>query len=205
MMAHTAAVMAPSTQHRLPFDYSMIPLRRISLVWLCAAPLALPAHGALDVGDKAPDFSAPAALAGKRFQFSLASALAKGPVVLYFFPAAFSDGCSIEARNFAEAIAQYESFGATVVGVSRDDIDVLSRFSLQACNGKFAVASDESLAIAKSFDAVMQHRPDFANRVSYVIAQSGKVSYSYLSLDPSRHVSNTLAALRDLQKASGRY
>ena len=181
----------------------MISIRSITLAWMCAA-LTLPAQAALDVGDKAPDFSTAAARAGKTFQFSLSGALAKGPVVLYFFPAAFSEGCSIEAHSFAEAITQYESMGATVVGVSRDDIDVLSRFSVQACNGKFAVASDESLSIAKSFDAVMQHRPDFANRVSYVIAPSGKVSYSYLSLDPSRHVSNTLAALRELQKRPAR-
>lgn len=162
--------------------------------------LVAPARAALDVGDKAPDFTTTAARAGKPFQFTLSAALASGPVVLYFFPAAFSEGCSMEAHSFAEAITQYEAMGATVVGVSRDDIETLSRFSVQACNGKFAVASDESLAIARSFDAVMQLRPDYANRVSYVIAPSGKVAYSYLSLDPARHVSNTLAALRDLKQ-----
>ena len=174
-------------------------LRRMTLVWICAL-LAPHALAALDVGERAPDFSTVAARAGKQFQFSLAAALAKGPVVLYFFPAAFTEGCSIEAHAFAEAITQYESMGATVVGVSRDDIGILSRFSEQACNGKFAVASDESLSIAKSFDAVMQHRPDYANRISYVIAPSGRVVYSYLSLDPDRHVSNTLAALRDFKQ-----
>ena len=179
----------------------MLTLRRHVLLWICAL-ITLPAQAALDVGDRAPDFTTAAARAGKPFQFSLSAALAKGPVVLYFFQAAFSEGCSIEAHSFAEAITQYESLGATVVGVSRDDIDMLSRFSVQACNGKFAVASDESLAIAKSFDAVMQHRPDYANRVSYVIAPSGKVAYSYLSLDPSRHVGNTLAALRELKLRS---
>lgn len=170
-------------------------LRRITLAWISIllSPVAL---AALDVGDRAPEFSTVAARAGKQFQFSLSAALAKGPVVLYFFPAAFSAGCSIEAHSFAEAIADFEALGATVVGVSRDDIEVLSRFSMQACNGKFAVASDETLTIAKSFDAVMQSRPDYANRVSYVIAPSGKVVYSYLSLDPNRHVANTLAALR---------
>ena len=170
-------------------------LRRVTLVWISVL-LSPGALAALDVGEKAPDFSTVAARAGKPFQFSLNAALAKGPVVLYFFPAAFSAGCSIEAHSFAEAIADFEALGATVVGVSRDDIDVLSRFSMQACNGKFAVASDETLTIAKSFDAVMQSRPDYANRVSYVIAPSGKVVYSYLSLDPNRHVANTLAALR---------
>ena len=181
-----------------------MPIRRsIITLTLLSSLLSPAAQAALDVGDKAPDFTTVAARAGQQFQFSLAAALAKGPVVLYFFPAAFSEGCSIEAHNFAEAIADFESQGATVVGVSRDDIGVLSRFSVQSCNGKFAVASDESLAIAKSFDAVMQHRPDFANRVSYVIAPTGKVAYTFLSLDPSRHVANALAAVRDLkQRAS---
>jgi peroxiredoxin Q/BCP len=164
------------------------------LLGVLLTPLA---QAALDVGDRAPDFSTQAAKAGKAFQFSLSAALAKGPVVLYFFPAAFSEGCSLEAHAFAEAIPEFEALGATVVGVSRDDITVLSRFSVQACNGKFPVASDETLSIAKSFDATMQHRADYANRVSYVISPAGKVTYSYLSLDPSRHVGNTLAALRD--------
>ncbi len=174
--------------------------RRALLSLLKGAMMALNAQAALDVGDKAPDFSTLAAKAGQSFQFSLSAALAKGPVVLYFFPAAFSEGCSIEAHAFAEAIPEFEALGATVVGVSRDDITVLSRFSVQACNGKFAVASDETLAIARSFDATMQHRADYANRVSYVISPAGKVTYSYLSLDPTRHVGNTLAALRELKQ-----
>jgi thioredoxin-dependent peroxiredoxin len=179
--------------------------RRLVIAWsLVGAMLPITARAALDVGDRAPDFSTLAAMAGKQFQFSLAAALAKGPVVLYFFPAAFSEGCSIEAHSFAEAIGQYEALGATVIGVSRDDIAVLSRFSVQACNGKFAVASDETLTIARSFDAVMQFRPDYANRVSYVIAPSGKVVYSYLSLNPARHVQNTLAALKDLKQNAGK-
>lgn len=171
--------------------------RRACLCFIASAWLSSSAQAALDVGDKAPDFSTVAAKAGKSFQFSLSEALSKGPVVLYFFPAAFSDGCSIEAHAFAEAIHEFEALGATVVGVSRDDISVLSRFSVQACNGKFPVASDETLSIAKSFDATMQHRADYANRVSYVISPAGRVTYSYLSLDPSRHVGNTLAALRE--------
>ncbi len=168
-----------------------------------AATFATKADAALDVGDRAPDFTTSAALAGKTFKFSLAESLSKGPVVLYFFPAAFTDGCSIEANNFAEAIAQYEALGATVVGVSGDDIDILSKFSVKACNGKFAVASDGTKAIMKSFDAVMPTRPDFANRVSYVIAPNGTVAYSYMSLNPGKHVERTLAALRDWkQKAA---
>lgn len=156
----------------------------------------MPAKAALDVGDAAPDFTAQAALAGKMYRYSLAESLAKGPVVLYFFPAAFSEGCSLEAHSFAEAVGQYEALGATVVGVSGDDLDTIAKFSVQACQSKFPVASDESKSVIKAYDALMQTRPDFANRVSYVIAPNGKVVYSYLSLNPAKHVEKTLSALR---------
>lgn len=175
----------------------MQPIQVLKALTLAASAMVLPALGALDVGDRAPDFTTNAAIAGRTFKFSLAESLAKGPVVLYFFPAAFSDGCSIEANSFAEAITRYDALGATVVGVSGDDIDTLSRFSVKACSGKFAVASDESKAIMKSFDAVMPTMPDFANRVSYVIAPNGSVIYSYISLNPAKHVDRTLTALRD--------
>ena len=156
-----------------------------------------PSYAALDVGDAAPNFTASAALGGKVYKFTLADSLAKGPVVLYFFPAAFSVGCSIEAHEFAEAITKFEALGATVIGVSSDDIDTLGKFSVQACQGKFPVASDSTQNVMKSYDAVMQLRPDYANRVSYVIAPNGKVIYNYQSLNPSRHVEKTLAALKD--------
>lgn len=159
--------------------------------------LTTPSYAALDVGDAAPNFTVPAALAGKTFKFSLAESLAKGPVVLYFFPAAFSVGCSIEAHEFAESIPKFESYHATVIGVSSDDIATLGKFSVQACQGKFPVASDDSQSVMKSYDAVMALRPDYANRVSYVIAPNGKVIYNYQSLNPSRHVEKTLAALKD--------
>lgn len=158
--------------------------------------LGMPAKAALDVGDAAPDFTAQAALAGKTYRYSLAESLAKGPVVLYFFPAAFSEGCSLEAHSFAEAVGQYEALGATVVGVSGDDLDTIAKFSVQACQSKFPVASDESKSVIKAYDALMQTRPDYANRVSYVIAPNGKVVYSYLSLNPAKHVEKTLSALR---------
>ena len=172
-------------------------IRALKSLAACMAMIGASAFAALDVGDRAPDFSTNAAIAGRTFKFSLAESLAKGPVVLYFFPAAFSDGCSIEANSFAEAITRYEALGATVVGISGDDIETLSRFSVKACSGKFAVASDESKAIMKSFDAVMPSMPDFANRVSYVIAPNGSVVYSYMSLNPAKHVDRTLTALRD--------
>ena len=156
-----------------------------------------PCYAALDVGDAAPNFTAQAALDGKVFKFSLADSLAKGPVVLYFFPAAFSVGCSIEAHEFAESIPKFEALGATVIGVSNNDIDTLGKFSVQVCQGRFAVASDSSQSIMKSYDAIMMTRPDYANRISYVIAPNGKVIYDYQSLNPSRHVEKTLAAVKD--------
>ena len=156
-----------------------------------------PSYAALDVGDAAPNFTAQAALGGKVYKFTLADSLAKGPVVLYFFPAAFSVGCSIEAHEFAEAITKFEALGATVIGVSSDDIDTLGKFSVQACQGKFPVASDNTQNVMKSYDAVMMLRPEYANRISYVIAPGGSVVYYYQSLNPSRHVEKTLAALKD--------
>jgi len=159
--------------------------------------LAAPSYAALDVGDAAPNFTVPAAIGGKVYSFKLSDSLAKGPVVLYFFPAAFSVGCSIEAHEFAESMAKFEALGATVSGVSSDDIDTLGKFSVQACQGRFPVASDSTQAVMKSYDAVMQTRPDYANRISYVIAPNGKVVYNYQSLNPSRHVEKTLAALKD--------
>src|SRR5471032_1820983 len=112
--------------------------------------LTTSSYAALDVGDAAPNFTAQAALAGKVYKFSLAESLAKGPVVLYFFPAAFSVGCSIEAHEFAESISKFEAMGATVIGVSNDDIDTLGKFSVQACQGRFPVASDNTQSIMKS-------------------------------------------------------
>jgi len=163
-----------------------------------------PSYAALDVGDAAPNFTVQAALAGKVYKFTLADTLAKGPVVLYFFPAAFSVGCSLEAHEFAEAIGKFEALGATVIGVSSDDIDTLSKFSVQACQGRFPVASDNTQAIMKSYDAVMALRPDYANRISYVISPNGKVLYNYQSLNPSRHVEKTLSALKEFSQNKGR-
>jgi len=158
--------------------------------------IPLCASAALDIGDSAPVFTAPAALAGSVYRFSLAESLKKGPVVVYFFPAAYSEGCSLEAHYFAEATADFKALGATVIGVSGDDIETLTRFSVQACQSMFPVASDETQMIMKSFDAVMQTRPEYANRISYLIAPNGAIVYHYMSLNPSKHVEKTLEALR---------
>jgi peroxiredoxin Q/BCP len=172
-------------------------MKKLFALILLMLSLSTPAYAALDVGDAAPNFTVTAALGGKVFKFTLAESLAKGPVVLYFFPAAFSVGCSIEAHEFAQAITKFEALGATVIGVSSDDIETLNKFSVQACQGKFPVASDSTQAVMKSYDAVMALRPDYANRISYVIAPTGKVIYNYQSLNPNRHVEKTLAALKD--------
>jgi peroxiredoxin Q/BCP len=173
--------------------------------WICAVGAALALHGpawaALDIGDRAPNFSIPAAVGGKIFTFSLAEQLAKGPVVLYFFPLAFSEGCSLEAHQFAEATAQFQALGATVVGVSGDDIDTLSKFSTEACQSKFPVASDQTKKVIVSYDAVMRGQSDYANRISYVIAPNGSVVYNYVNLNPERHVERTLRALKEWTSA----
>ena len=170
-------------------------IRLLAFTFVCAA-LASPARAALDIGEHAPDFTAPAAMAGSVYNYALADALKKGPVILYFFPAAYSEGCSVEAHYFAEALPQFEALGATVIGVSADDIQTLSKFSVQACQSKFPVASDEKQSVIKSYDAAMKTKPEYANRISYVIAPNGSIVFHYMSLDPTKHVEKTLDALK---------
>lgn len=160
-----------------------------------AALLAAPALAALKPGNMAPDFTARASLGGNVFDFSLADALKKGPVILYFYPAAFTPGCTQEAHDFAEAVDKFSALGASVIGVSADDIDVLNKFSVSECRSKFPVAADGSKDIMAAFDAVMPGKPEYANRTSYVIAPNGEIIYEYTALDPSAHVENTLKAV----------
>jgi peroxiredoxin len=150
---------------------------------------------ALALGAPTPDFTTDAARAGTAFKFTLKEALKKGPVVLYFYPKAFTSGCTIEAHNFAEATPKFEALGATVVGVSNDDIETLKKFSVEACRDKFAVAADSGARIMKQYDAALFLKPDMADRISYVISPEGKVLYVYSSLSPDQHVENTLKAV----------
>ena len=166
---------------------------------MATALFAVPTFAALPDGTKAPDFTTQASLAGKAFQFSLAKALKKGPVVLYFYPAAFTPGCTIEAHEFAEATPKFEALGATVIGVSHDPIDKLNKFSVSECRNKFAVASDADGSIMKNYDAVLAAKPEYANRTSYVIAPTGDIIYSYTELKPDSHVENTMAAVKKWQ------
>src|SRR5262245_35998446 len=160
------------------------------------ALLAAPAYAMLNQGAKAPDFKARASIGGKQFDFSLADALKKGPVVLYFYPAAFTPGCTLEANNFAQAMDEFERLGATVIGVSHDDIRTLDRFSLTECRSKFPVASDANASIMKSYDAVSRGRPEYAARTSYVISPAGQIIYSYTNPDYSDHTANTMNAVK---------
>ncbi|HEV8501736.1 MAG TPA: peroxiredoxin [Casimicrobiaceae bacterium] len=170
--------------------------RALAFAGALTALVTVPAAAALKAGDPAPPFTAQASMAGKVFDFSLAEALKKGPVVLYFYPAAFTEGCTLEAHDFADATDEYRKLGATVIGVSHDDIDKLNRFSVSECRSKFAVAADTDQHIMKAYDAVLKMAPKYADRTSYVIAPDGRIVYEYTSLDPDKHVANTLAALR---------
>src|SRR5512135_1594323 len=140
-------------------------MRASALFALALFIAATPASAALKTGDAAPHVTAQASLGGNVFTFALADALKKGPVVLYFYPAAFTTGCTIEAHDFAEAVDAYRALGATVIGVSHDDIDTLKRFSVSECRSKFAVAADKDQSIMKSYDAVLSIMPQYADRV----------------------------------------
>jgi len=173
-------------------------MRRLLTVVVAFIVTSSPALASLKIGDAAPDFTLPASIGGKVFTFALADALKRGPVVLYFYPAAFTTGCTIEAHEFADAIDQYKALGATVIGVSHDTIDTLNKFSVSECRSKFPVAADPQLKVAAAYDAILKANPKYANRTSYVISQHGKITYVYSSLDPDKHVANTLDALKEL-------
>ena len=156
--------------------------------------MAAPAFAAIPVGVDAPDFTTQASLAGRPFIFHLADALRRGPVVLYFYPAAFTSGCTVEAHDFAEATDAFAKLGATVIGVSGDSIETLNRFSATECRNKFAVAS----AGAALISAYKVKLPILSrsNRTSFVIAPTGKILFEYSAFDPSGHVAKTMAAVK---------
>ncbi|MCE0744165.1 peroxiredoxin [Acetobacter sicerae] len=174
------------------------------LILTAGLTLSVQANAALQPGDKAPAFTLPASLAGHEFSFSLAKALKKGPVVLYFYPAAFTPGCTIEAHDFAEAMDQFQALNATVIGVSMDQFDTLKKFSVSECRNRFAVAADESGSVSALYDAKQSH-DTHAARVSYVIAPDGKILLSYENRSPDEHVARTLAALQKWKTESARH
>jgi peroxiredoxin len=162
--------------------------------------IATPALAELKVGDTAPTFTAPAYLAGQPFTFKLADALKKGPVVVYFFPAAHTSGCNLEAHLFSEAIDQFKAQKATVIGVTAGNVDQLADFSKETehCGGKFPVAADPGAKIAKEYESILAAKPDWSSRTSYVIAKNGKVAHVYSAMNPNDHVTQTLDAVKAL-------
>ena len=164
--------------------------------------LAAPSIAALKVDTKAPDFTAPAYLAGKPFTFSLADALKKGPVVVYFFPAAHTPGCNLEARQFSQAIDDFKAQGASVIGVTAGNVDELAAFSKETehCGGKFPVAADPGAKIAKRYDATLAAKPEWSSRTSYVITSQGTIAHVYSDLKPNEHVKEMLDAVKALRK-----
>lgn len=172
---------------------------RLSAAFL-AALLAGSAHAALGIGAPAPDFSADAAVGGQPFKFHLADALKNGPVVLYFYPKAFTSGCTVEAHQFAEASDKFKALGATVIGMSNDDIDTLKKFSVEACRNKFAVAADAGAKVMKDYDAALRLMPGMADRVSYLIGTDGKVAAVHASMSPDGHIDAMLKAVQQLKK-----
>ena len=177
-------------------------MKRVLATALLIAGLAAPhAHAALAVGAKAPDFAVKAALAGKAFDFALADALKKGPVVLYFFPAAFTPGCTVEAHDFAEATDKFNALGATVIGVTAGNADRVTEFSSVECRNKFAVAADPDQKVIKDYDAVLKQKPEWSDRTSYVIAPDHTILMSYTDLNPDKHVDMAMDAVKKWKTA----
>lgn len=193
----------------------------VGLIAACAMAtsfLAAPAFAAMKQGDHAPDFTAEASLAGKEFSFSLQDALKKGPVVVYFYPSAYTGGCDIEAHTFATQKDKFEAAGAIIIGVSADSIQRLNTFSSDPnyCAGKFPVASDANGKIAASYGLTVQAaEPDlkdvrgvaidhgFIPRTTFVIGSDGRIIATLSSdadhLHPEDHVKRSLAIVQKLQ------
>ena len=182
-----------------------------------SAAICTPAFAALKIGDRAPNFSAPASLAGKEFHFSLRAALEKGPVVLYFYPSAYTGGCDLEAHTFAQEKDKFVAAGATIIGVSADSLARLNQFSADPnyCAGRFPVASDPGGKIAASYDLTttagragltdvrgIAINHDFIERETFVIGKDHRIIAAFSSkqdhLTPDAHVKKALAVVQQL-------
>lgn len=178
-----------------------------------SAVLAVPALAALNAGDEAPLFDARASLAGEAFDFSLREALDEGPVVVYFYPSAYTQGCNIQAREFAENIEQFQAAGASVIGVSLDSIERLNDFSAdpEYCAGKLPVASDVTGDIARSYDLMVREgRPGmtdtrgveidhgFAERTTFIVTPDGRIAETIGGVSPIENVQLSLESVQGL-------
>ncbi|MDO8321641.1 MAG: peroxiredoxin [Phenylobacterium sp.] len=177
--------------------------RLFALATLAAVTAGTPALADLAVGSKAPDFKAQAFLAGKPFTFDMAAARKKGPVVMYFFPSAYTGGCNLEAHLFSEAADEFKAQGATLIGVTAGKVERLAEFSAdtKTCGGKFPVAADPGAKIAKTYDAPLKMAGikapvDMSARTSYVIAPDGTVLLAYDNMAADDHVNQTMGALK---------
>jgi thioredoxin-dependent peroxiredoxin len=171
--------------------------------WMTVLSIAIltagPAAAALPAGAKAPNFTTQGAIAGKPFKLNLAEQLKSGPVVLYFYPKAFTQGCTLEAHAFSEATKDFKKAGARVIGMSADDLDTLKRFSVEGCRNAFPVAT-ATPEVIKAYDVALKQKPELTDRTSYVIDRSGKIVFVHSDLDWSKHVSKTLEAVQALKR-----
>lgn len=188
-------------------------MQRKLVGFLLSAALAVPALAALKTGDMAPDFTAQASLAGKAFSYSLADALKKGPVVVYFYPSAYTEGCNVEAHTFSERRGEFDKVGATIIGVSLDSIARLNDFSADPkyCAGKIAVASDADGKIAAAYNLKVATAPSpvpdsrgvmidhgFAERTTFVVTPDRKIVAAIGGATPTANVDAALKAVQQL-------
>jgi peroxiredoxin Q/BCP len=173
-------------------------MRKLIFALAAASLFATPAAAALKVGEKAPDFTTTGAVGGKEFKLHLADQLKKGPVVLYFFPKAFTSGCTAEAHAFSTSIDDFKKAGAQVIGMSGDDLKTLHDFSTKECRSAFPVAT-ATPETQKAYDVAWAAHPGITTRTSYVIGRDGKIVMVHDDLDFSQHVSRTLAAVKALK------
>jgi thioredoxin-dependent peroxiredoxin len=191
-------------------------MKRLLLTCLISTAICLPALAALKDGDSAPDFTAQASLAGKEFKFSLKESLKKGPVVVYFYPSAYTQGCNVQAHTFSVNQEKFAAAGATIIGVSLDNIQRLNQFSAdpEYCAGKFPVASDSSGSIAKSYDLTVKNVPGikdtkgnevdhgFAERTTFVVKSDGKIAATIGGVTPTENVMKALETVQQLKAKS---
>ncbi len=188
-------------------------MKRLLISSLLYGAMSLPVFAALTAGTPAPDFSTKASLAGKEFNYSLKEALQKGPVIVYFYPSAYTGGCNIQAHTFATNIDKFNAVGASIIGVSLDSIERLNDFSAdpEYCAGKVAVASDTDGSISKAYDLVVKAAAEgkkdsrgvdithgFAERTTFIITTDGKISATLTGLKPAENVEKALEAVQQL-------
>jgi thioredoxin-dependent peroxiredoxin len=191
-------------------------MKRRLLTGLLSTLLAVPALAALKQGDVAPAFTTQASLAGKAFAYSLQDALKKGPVVVYFYPSAYTGGCNLQAHTFAVNVEKFDAAGASIVGVSLDSIERLNDFSADPdyCAGKIAVASDADGKIAKTYELNIHPASEtakdsrgiqighgFTERTTFVVLPDGKVAATIGGVTPAENVEQALAAVQKLSTA----